>query len=79
MTTLQPLNLEATCPKCGHDDIGVSYHRLWPYQPGCDCFGRGRMEHMRRDCRRCHYDWAEACLADALGEGASGQDPQPPS
>lgn len=65
---LPPYNPEATCPKCGHDDVHTRYEptahhhscqvREMVTDPVC-CTA----EHMERTCRRCGYQWPEACMA----------------
>lgn len=64
MSALAPFNPEATCPKCGHDDIRSSFHRNVH-----DCGFREpyiREEHLERLCRRCSFSWMEAPLDATL-------------
>ena len=68
MTTLPPLNLEAKCPKCGHDVIVTQYHEresIWNEKLD---YGTG--EHMDRTCGRCKDTWYEECL-DAQDNGGA--------
>lgn len=70
-TDLPPFDEDATCPKCGHDDVAVIYEANTHYriceqhnaptltQPAC-C----RYEHFHRVCQRCRYLWAEACIPE---------------
>lgn len=66
---LPPFNADATCPKCGHDDVDT-----W-YQLTAHCHGKGwcaareahylarkccEAEHLHRICKRCRFGWAEA-------------------
>jgi hypothetical protein len=54
---LPPHAPDALCPKCGNADVGTHY-----YPDGCeedDCWSHDR-EHLRRHCRKCNYEWAEA-------------------
>lgn len=61
---MQPYDPQAKCPKCWGDDVGAIYHETDRFEYlGCpSCQGNGSPEHIRRDCRRCGYAWAEACL-----------------
>ena len=56
---MPPYDAAAICPKCGYDDIAVSWrrngHRCW--EKTC-WFDSG--EHIHRSCRRCGADWLEA-------------------
>lgn len=68
MTTLPAFSAESRCPKCGHDDIGTAYRRSaydCPYGRKCGA-SMGEGEHLDRNCRRCHYQWAEAVIAQAV-------------
>lgn len=48
----------ALCPKCVGVDVGAQYRGPCK-DPSCwQC----DVEHIRRHCRTCHYEWAEACL-----------------
>ena len=56
---LPPFVADAICPKCEYDDIAIRYHSGWSFgEPWPIC----RIEHIDRTCRRCHYEWQEACL-----------------
>lgn len=63
---LPPYAENATCPKCGHDDINVSYSKGTSFGAlGCAyyCSLRGSIkEHLDRTCNRCHYQWAESVI-----------------
>lgn len=49
----------ATCPKCGHDDVGALY------QGGCGMSGCvHHPERIDRACRRCRFEWSEAPKGD---------------
>lgn len=69
MGTMEPFDPERRCPKCGHDDVTVSYvrsHRSWSDTPcGATIHDHKYVEHLDRHCQRCHYIWAEAVLATA--------------
>lgn len=61
----QPLpkfNPEAKCPKCDFDDIHTAHY------PKQDILVRTRYsfdearEHLRRRCKRCGFEWAEATV-----------------
>lgn len=60
MTTFDP---SATCPKCGHNEIGCLHvpdrNRGQIYSTEHD---QERAEHIRRRCQRCLYSWNEATL-----------------
>ena len=55
---LSAFNPQSKCPKCGHDDIAITYHGYVKY--GCSLLLYSG-EHLCRYCRRCSYKWAEAC------------------
>ncbi len=71
---MSPYDANASCPKCGHGDIGTIF--VARLVVGCmrlDClYGPGGTsdEHMHRDCRRCSYEWPEA-MPTLSGEGAA--------
>ena len=57
----------ALCPKCGNEDVRVSYcerprpaRACWPSIEADDKDG----EHFHRKCSRCHYEWLELCLPE---------------
>lgn len=60
---MNPFNPKATCPKCGHDEIGSCHvperNRGQIYSTEHD---QERAEHIRRRCQRCYYSWNEATL-----------------
>jgi hypothetical protein len=60
---MKPFNPDATCPKCGHDEISSLHvperNRGHIYSTEQD---QERAEHIRRRCQRCHYSWNEATL-----------------
>lgn len=60
MPNLSPYNPDATCPKCGFEDVATGYrpgtHFLCPS-------GTFVGEHLDRRCRRCQHEWAEECIA----------------
>jgi hypothetical protein len=74
--TLPPYAPEATCPKCGHDTANTVYSKgSWYGAVSCSysCSERStHREHLERTCQRCHYQWAEACIAPALERAAEG-------
>ena len=52
--------MSAPCPKCGNNDISVSWHKDdndcgWTWWRN----GRGTVqgEHLHYTCRRCQYSW----------------------
>ena len=53
----------ATCPKCGHDNVSAQYHKTVS-SPECPLWPNIRRhgEHLDRQCTRCRYTWAEAPL-----------------
>jgi len=54
-----PFNKDATCPKCGCEEVASSFTGSHDF---CyRCTGRG-MDHIHRVCRRCHFRWNEAPL-----------------
>ena len=62
-------NPEATCCKCGHNEITSRYHRegatlrdcgLHQYKGECP---KIEQEHIYRCCRRCGWDWQEEVVA----------------
>ncbi len=61
---LPPYSPCTKCPKCGHDDIHTRYvaHGGRYGQP-CEFKSYRENEHLHRYCRRCSYEWCEACLA----------------
>ncbi len=62
---LKKLDLNAKCPKCGNEDVSVYYHDGYFVGRTSACeFGSdvNRKEHMHRVCKRCHFEWLEACL-----------------
>lgn len=65
---MPPFNGEATCPKCGHDDIGTHYceEQARTFTPHCASPWE-RVGHLHRKCRRCNYEWIEAPLDAATG------------
>ena len=54
----QPFDLEKPCPKCGGDDLNLSYcNEGRPFDLCYDpAYSRVR-EHHHRNCNRCHYEW----------------------
>lgn len=65
---MKPFDPTATCPKCGHDDIGAQFHAERTTDTG-----RALPECMIRRCRRCDYGWLEEPL------DAHPPEPEPPS
>lgn len=53
---LKPYNSYATCPKCGHTEVGTIHY------DGSGIDGLARSEHLHRCCQRCGYSWPERCL-----------------
>lgn len=73
---LKCFDANARCGKCGHDDIGTSYHSVirgeggFKDGPNCHygapCFREcPEKSHLLRHCRRCGYEWLEACVKPA--------------
>jgi len=66
---LRPFSgLQTECPMCsadGKNDIKTCYHK----EPDPDSICRGRLEegrrHLHRGCKKCGYEWLEACAAEA--------------
>lgn len=73
MSALQPFNADATCPKCGHDEVGANHWKVGEYLYA-DGYARGERERIRRHCGRCGWNWDEAPLdaPRATGEGGRG-------
>lgn len=64
-TKLPPYKADTTCPKCAYGEVGTTH-----YGNGCtdaDCSMCDR-EHLRRICRGCGYQWAEAPIEPAATE-----------
>lgn len=61
---LRPFNRNATCPKCGYEDVSTTYYN--DYQASMESAGsrwpRPDYAHLRRTCRHCGYEWYEAPL-----------------
>jgi len=73
--TIKPYDPKAICAKCGSDDVLTRHSRFCR-----DFFHLGRTthcflgeEHQHRYCRKCGYDWPEACLGFSISaqEGLS--------
>lgn len=63
--TLRPYSADAArCPKCGGLEVGTHYRREREYMPCYNVAGCPRGEHLHRICRRCHYEWPEACIGE---------------
>ena len=66
---LKPYDPDATCPKCGHDDIMTVHHKFGRQStvcsPSVSAYFRDMPEgeHLHRTCRRCRYEWPEAVIA----------------
>jgi hypothetical protein len=79
---MTPYNANATCPKCGNDDVNSQYHDgmlCGLYNSGCSAnnYDKGK-EHVSRHCKRCHYEWAESPVAattlDDIGTSFTKED-----
>lgn len=59
--SLEPFNEKATCPMCGHEEIGVRFSASC-YKTWCAARSECSIDfpHLHRACRRCGYDWPEA-------------------
>ena len=79
---LPPYRHDRPCPKCGQHDLHTVWVKAAPFAKTSRTPGRlmgDRLaveEHMRRTCRTCQYEWAEAPLdscsaVDQLGAVAS--------
>jgi len=63
----KPFDPEATCPKCGHDDVRLRFSSgLSPWTGGCssECPSAWSGEHLDRRCKRCGYKWTERVAAE---------------
>ena len=58
MADLPAFNPAATCPKCGHGDIGAMYLEACVGFIRCDA----HPPHMKPRCRQCGYSWDEQPL-----------------
>jgi transcription elongation factor Elf1 len=60
---MKPFNPDATCPKCGNDEISSCHvpERLRLFI-SCSDNDQEPEEHIRRRCTRCYYRWNEATL-----------------
>lgn len=56
---MKPYDPAGKCPKCGGAVVSTDYHPSGVWRTGCI-----REEHQHRYCRRCNYDWIEACLEE---------------
>lgn len=55
------------CIKCGGDDVSTTWMQDNSNYTNCYRVNHVDAEHMDRRCRRCGYEWAEACLdADSV-------------
>jgi 5-methylcytosine-specific restriction endonuclease McrA len=65
LEALPPFDTDAHCPKCGHDNVRVTYekntsHYRCPIALELETsFGP---EHLVRCCQRCHFTWEERCV-----------------
>lgn len=61
----QKFNPDGKCPKCGHDDVATGYV-VNSGRYGDPCYDLPRAtregEHLHRHCRRCSFEWCEACI-----------------
>lgn len=68
-TPLPPFSDAAPCQKCGGADIDVQFHGGRDdggrFSPCADL--RQWADHLCRRCRRCGFQWMEACV-DAGGK-----------
>jgi hypothetical protein len=58
---MKPYNPNAKCPKCGYCDISSVYR-----DKGEGSVSSGeyyKPERIKRECRRCHYEWDEKPLS----------------
>jgi predicted nucleic-acid-binding Zn-ribbon protein len=64
---LAPFNPNATCSKCGHDQVSMSWERA------TGDFAREFIgfEWLVRLCERCGYDWKEQCLDTTVTDAAA--------
>ena len=63
-------NPEASCPKCGCDDVRTGYQEQ--PQAGIDWWWLDfEHEHLIRTCQRCHYDWPERCTKKRAKPGVT--------
>jgi len=63
---LKPFDGEASCPKCGHEEVRVRYERAgedddeWESRPKYHKWPVH--EFLMRVCERCDYQWPEAVI-----------------
>jgi hypothetical protein len=65
MSKMPGYDADRKCPKCFNETVSTSFHGHNPFYDRCStgssrCDGPGA-EHQHRTCRRCHYEWNEAC------------------
>jgi len=67
--SLPPFNPNATCPKCGFDQVDVRFKHARPGQTIAlsEASRSGALEWLMRHCGRCEFNWDEACLEEATG------------
>lgn len=65
--TLPPYAPDATCPKCGCEEVATLFcDNPRPLQA---CWRlRLDKDHFHRHCTRCGYEWLEACMAAEKAE-----------
>jgi hypothetical protein len=64
---LPPYRPDGRCSKCGYEDISTQYVEPdRPYAYGCRFHKTTNDEHLHRYCRRCGYEWAEACIEQEM-------------
>lgn len=62
---LEQFDPQATCPKCGSEEISAAWHGHPLLAPGSPCWSASleegvQAEHVCRRCARCSYSWCEA-------------------
>jgi hypothetical protein len=63
---MREFNVEAKCPKCGHDIVTAYYHPDYRQDTRYSSLSEaGATEYIERDCQRCRFRWAEAVLGNA--------------
>lgn len=50
---MKPYNASGVCPKCGSAHVTTRFY---------GAIGNVGVEHIRRECSRCRYEWREAPL-----------------
>ena len=64
---MQAYNPNATCPKCGSEDIDTQFRQTKQAEDAVlDGYSWG--EFLRRDCQNCGYAWGQMTVAEAQKE-----------